>query len=283
MYDTEYSLYCQLARITMHENGVSYNSVLVSLPDGDHTTPKFAKMAPKMTIPIMELEDGTVLDQSRAIMKLFDTKCPKSQEAATEAFMDIAFSCDLGWLSTGCMDTKIPLWYVLSHSGFLGWAGVRTMRKLAQQNPELKDIYDAKAKATKRDLAERTYEGGKAACNACFAKMNEVALERKEGEWLTGKEWTRADGVCAVYIQWAMWQNDFRPGTHPISPALAKFFELAKQRECFKKTYRKNGGKSSEPVTFGFVGHYWNARLNGIQRNALLGLAAVAGAAYFWK
>lgn len=283
MYDTEYSLYCQLARIVMHENGVKYNSVLVSLPDGEHTTPKFAKMAPKMTIPIMELEDGTVLTESRLIMKLFDKKCPKSQEAQTEAFLDDAFSCDLGWLSTGTMDAKIPAWYALSHSGFLGWAGVRTFKQLAKKHPEFKDTYEAKANATKRDLAERTYESGKASCNACFEKLNKFAEARKEGEWLTGPVWTRADGVLAVYIQWAKFQNSFRSGTHPLTPAMEKFFQEARERECFKKTYLKNGGQSSEPVTFGFVGHYWKARLDGLQRNLFLGVAAVGAALYFYK
>lgn len=53
-----------------------------------------------MLVPSMKLDDGTVVNDSRVIMKLMDKNCPTGQEEKVERIMDIAYSCDLGWYST---------------------------------------------------------------------------------------------------------------------------------------------------------------------------------------
>lgn len=100
LYDTKFSLYCQLVRAVMYENGTDFKSHYVDLPNGEQLEPWFARTNPKMLIPCVKTADGEIINESRVIMARFDTNCPKSQRDKVERIMDIAFSCDLGWFST---------------------------------------------------------------------------------------------------------------------------------------------------------------------------------------
>ena len=43
LYDTRFSLYAQLVRAVMHENGIEFNSHYISLPDGEQVSKYIAR------------------------------------------------------------------------------------------------------------------------------------------------------------------------------------------------------------------------------------------------
>mmetsp|Transcript_194 Transcript_194/g.265 ORF Transcript_194/g.265 Transcript_194/m.265 type:complete len:154 (+) Transcript_194:144-605(+) len=72
LYDTKFSLYCQLARMVIHENDINFTSCYVDLPNGEQLQPWFARINPKMIIPSMKLENGEIVNESRTIMNLME-------------------------------------------------------------------------------------------------------------------------------------------------------------------------------------------------------------------
>ena len=53
LYDTDASLYAQLARSVMNECDIRYNSKIISMPDGEHLQPWYARINPKMEVPTL--------------------------------------------------------------------------------------------------------------------------------------------------------------------------------------------------------------------------------------
>ena len=112
----QFSLYCQLARMVMYENGIKFESHYVDLPNGEQLNPWYARINPKMIIPAVEIDGGEIINDSRNIMEHFDDKCPARQEKRVEEIMDICYSCDLGWLSTVAMKKHTWLWKLIQES-----------------------------------------------------------------------------------------------------------------------------------------------------------------------
>lgn len=113
-----------------------------------------------MLVPSMKLEDGTIVNESRELMKLMDKKCPKNQEEKVERIMDIAFSCDLGWFSTVAMKKKIWLWKCMQESGLMcpTCPGImemtvrNTIARYAEENEDLREIYLTKLAQSSKDV-----------------------------------------------------------------------------------------------------------------------------------
>ena len=56
--------------------GIDYEYVPVSLLAGEHKAPAYTEMNPQSLVPALELEDGTILTQSLAIMEWLDEAYP---------------------------------------------------------------------------------------------------------------------------------------------------------------------------------------------------------------
>ena len=63
-------------RIALNLKGLSYEPVFVHLAKGEHRQPDYAKVNPQALLPTLELDDGTRLTQSLAIMEWLDEKHP---------------------------------------------------------------------------------------------------------------------------------------------------------------------------------------------------------------
>ena len=61
-------------RIALNLKGLAYESQPVSLPKGDHRRPEYARANPQALVPMLELDDGTRLNQSLAIIEFLDEK-----------------------------------------------------------------------------------------------------------------------------------------------------------------------------------------------------------------
>jgi len=64
-------------RIALNLKGLAYELQPVSLPKGDHRRPEYARVNPQALVPMLELDDGTRLNQSLAIIEFLDEKYPQ--------------------------------------------------------------------------------------------------------------------------------------------------------------------------------------------------------------
>lgn len=266
LYDTKFSLYCQLARIVMHENDINFTSRYVDLPNGEQLQPWFARINPKMIIPSMKLENGEIVSESRTIMKLMDKKCPDDQQNAVEKIMDIAYSCDLGWFSTVAMKKKVWLWKIIQDSGMMEKKVKSTILKFAEENEDLRDVYLQKAKISEKDVSSEYNLNRREPIQKCLDNLAVAVKNRKEGEWITGPEFTRADALVAIYVQWVKWQVAWDSSLLTLDPVLDAFYDEVKTRPSFVKTL------DVEPK---WVGYYWRDRLAPVQNVAVVGVIAI--------
>ena len=101
---------------------ISFSCSIMGVPSKEnHTFVRFARLNPKMLVPSMKLDDGTIVNDSRVCMKVMDKNCPKDQEEKVERILDIAYSCDLGWYSTVPLKKKVWLWYLMQESGLVSF------------------------------------------------------------------------------------------------------------------------------------------------------------------
>jgi len=64
-------------RIALNLKGLDYEPVFVHLAKGEHRKPDYAKVNPQALVPTLELEDGTRLNQSLAIIEYLDETHPQ--------------------------------------------------------------------------------------------------------------------------------------------------------------------------------------------------------------
>lgn len=63
-------------RIALNLKGLSYEPVFVHLAKGEHRAPAYAKVNPQALLPTLELDDGTRINQSLAIIEYLDETHP---------------------------------------------------------------------------------------------------------------------------------------------------------------------------------------------------------------
>ena len=64
-------------RIALNLKGLAYQPVFVHLAKGEHRAPAYAKVNPQALVPTLELDDGTRLNQSLAIIEYLDETHPQ--------------------------------------------------------------------------------------------------------------------------------------------------------------------------------------------------------------
>jgi len=64
-------------RIALNLKGLAYEPVFVHLAKGEHRAPAYAKVNPQALVPTLELDDGTRLNQSLAIIEYLDETNPQ--------------------------------------------------------------------------------------------------------------------------------------------------------------------------------------------------------------
>mmetsp|Transcript_36036 Transcript_36036/g.80981 ORF Transcript_36036/g.80981 Transcript_36036/m.80981 type:complete len:270 (-) Transcript_36036:105-914(-) len=229
--------------MVMHENEIKFESHYVDLPNGEQLNPWFARINPKMIIPSVEIGDGEVINDSRIIMKHFDDKCPANQEKRVEEIMDICYSCDLGWFSTVAMKKHIWLWKMIQESGIMEKTVKKTILKLIDENPDLRDVYLEKLATSEKDVSAAHNLTRREPVQKCLNDLAEVLKSRKPQEWASGPVFTRADASIAIYVRWVKWQLAWDSSLLDLPPSLEKFYEEVKERPSFVKTLDVDIGK----------------------------------------
>jgi maleylacetoacetate isomerase len=72
-------------RIAFNLKGLAYEPVFVHLAKGEHRKPEYAKVNPQALVPTLELDDGTRLNQSLAIIEFLDEVHPNPPLLPREA------------------------------------------------------------------------------------------------------------------------------------------------------------------------------------------------------
>jgi maleylacetoacetate isomerase/maleylpyruvate isomerase len=72
-------------RIALNLKGLEYEPAFVHLAKGEHRKPDYAKVNPQALVPTLELEDGTRLNQSLAIIEYLDEVHPNPALLPREA------------------------------------------------------------------------------------------------------------------------------------------------------------------------------------------------------
>ena len=72
-------------RIALNLKGLAYAPQPVSLPKGEHRRPEYAGANPQGLVPMLELDDGTRLNQSLAIIEFLDEKYAQPQLVPKDA------------------------------------------------------------------------------------------------------------------------------------------------------------------------------------------------------
>ncbi|MGH8210063.1 MAG: glutathione S-transferase N-terminal domain-containing protein [Steroidobacteraceae bacterium] len=65
--------------VYLAEKGIDIERVAVNLRAGEQRTPEFLKKNPLGKVPVLELDDGTYLPESAAIMEYFEERFPNPQ------------------------------------------------------------------------------------------------------------------------------------------------------------------------------------------------------------
>jgi glutathione S-transferase len=180
-------------RIFLAEKGVSIPRIEVDLAKLDHKSDAFAKLNPFQTIPLLELDDGTVLSESIAICRYIEELHPEpnlfGETPVERATIEM-------WQRRAEWHLLFPIAQVFRHSH---------PHMAAMEQPQVKDWAEANRPRALRSL-----------------KIFDEALEGRD--YLAGNRFTVADitGIVAL---------DFlRPARLAISPELGN---LTRWRERF--------------------------------------------------
>lgn len=77
LYDLKAGLNPRRVRIFLAEKGVTIPVVQVDMMKGENRTPEFLSLNPLGTMPILELDDGTILTESMAICRYIESLHPE--------------------------------------------------------------------------------------------------------------------------------------------------------------------------------------------------------------
>ena len=65
------------ARMFIAEKGLSIDTVQVDLMKGEQFTPAFKRLNPRCTVPVLGLDDGTLLTENQGIARYLEETCPE--------------------------------------------------------------------------------------------------------------------------------------------------------------------------------------------------------------
>jgi glutathione S-transferase len=87
LYDFPQSPNCRKVRVYLTEKGLQTPLRPVDLLDGEQRTPEFLQRNPFGAVPILELDDGTVIPESLAIIEYFEELYPEPPLLGTTPLM----------------------------------------------------------------------------------------------------------------------------------------------------------------------------------------------------
>jgi glutathione S-transferase len=203
VYDCKTAPSPRRVRIFLAEKGVEMPVVQVDLSSGEHLSEAFRKINPWCTVPVLALDDGTIISEVVAVCRYLEEAYPDpplmgrdAKEKAVVAMWDHRFEID----------------------GFLAVA-----EALRNASPRMQ----GRALPGPAEVAQipALVERGKARVGRFFAALNE---RLGESEYVAGDQYTMADITAQVSVDFAAWIK-LSPGDE--HPHLKRWHENVSRRD----------------------------------------------------
>ncbi|XP_068618420.1 ganglioside-induced differentiation-associated protein 1 [Battus philenor] len=284
LYCNYYSFYSQKVLMALYEKNVNFEPLTVDITKGEQYTSWFLELNPRGEVPVLKVHDEIIPDSTRIIDYLeyhleqeskplinvsHDSKVIKN----ITKFRDILEALPAGVITVGsffhphlCGKPKLPFIFPVREvlkSGDL--VSSKNLRKLAEENPKVKDIlmYKAQIQERKHEILtnEEEYKKVLNIVDAVLSQVEEQLKEQGEDSWLCCENFSIADINLAMILQ-RLWELGFeeRFWTNGKRPHIENYFNRIKLRESFIKTvpniaiYLKMIVSSQPPAYIGAAG-----------------------------
>ena len=190
LYDMVQAPNPRRVRIFLAEKGIAIERVEVDIPSGANRAPEYLAINPRGTVPALQLDDGTVIDESVAICRYFELLHPEpnlmgadAREAATIESWQRRIEFDGMFAVASIFRNTAPRFATRAQPG---------------NAPDLPQI---------PELAER----GRALVPGFFAMLDR---QLKQNAYVAGDRYTIADISALVTIDFAKWVRIHMPEEH---------------------------------------------------------------------
>lgn len=143
LHHTPSSYYSMIARLALAEGGAAVDPVFVDIHlHRSNQRPDYVRLNPGMTVPTLVLADRT-LDQSRDIAEYALGVTEATRDGETKAWLDLHYAYPIEELTFGRLLARNPLARIMIPRQLASIR--RSLLARATQNPDLADIYKARA------------------------------------------------------------------------------------------------------------------------------------------
>ena len=85
LYDCQQAPNGRRVRMFLAEKGIDIPTVEVNIMEGENLTPEFLAVNPRGVLPVLELDDGTCIDETVAICRYFENEVPSPALMGTDS------------------------------------------------------------------------------------------------------------------------------------------------------------------------------------------------------
>ncbi|WP_407174613.1 glutathione S-transferase family protein [Bradyrhizobium sp. STM 3562] len=143
LYHAPSSYYSMIARLALAEGGIAYEPVFIDIHyRASQQQPDYVRLNPNMTVPTLVLPDR-ILDQSRDIAEYALGVSEGRLDSETKAWVDLHYAYPIEELTFGGILARNPLARIMIPRQLK--AAHRRLLTRAAENPDLADIYEARA------------------------------------------------------------------------------------------------------------------------------------------
>ena len=189
LYDNSTAPSPRRVRIFLAEKGIEIDRVEVDLRNGEHMKPEFQKITPRCVVPVLELDDGSLISESAAICRYIEETHPDpplmgvdAKDKAVVAMWDRFMELD---------------GYLAASEAFRNWARGFKGRALTGTDP-VEQI---------PELAER----GRWRLGRFF---DDLEKRLSESEFVAGPRYSIADITALCTVDFAGWMKLYLPDGH---------------------------------------------------------------------
>jgi glutathione S-transferase len=137
LYDNPYAPNPRRVRVFLAEKGIEIPRVTVDILKGEQRTPQFTALNPRQAVPVLELDDGTVITESIAICRYLEETHPEPPLFGTSTLERACVEMwqrriELGLMATvaHCFRHSHPLMANVEVPQIAGWAATNRARAL---------------------------------------------------------------------------------------------------------------------------------------------------------
>ncbi|WP_119422877.1 glutathione S-transferase family protein [Desertibaculum subflavum] len=180
LYDLKAGTNPRRVRIFLAEKGVTVPTVAIDMMKGENRTPEFLALNPLGTLPVLELDDGTILTESIAICRYFEELHPEPNLFGRDALERAQVEM---WNRRAEIELLAPVTQHFVHSSPF-WQGRR--KQVPEYAPLVREQALAAMAWLDRELDDRPYLAGNHYTVADITAQSALLLGKNTGIALAG-------------------------------------------------------------------------------------------------